>query len=165
MEKGYELQASIYRALAASSRQGSAGRTDIVYFTMRDEVCLTDSASQSANLFGAGTRCNAKPPQDMDWVPQRGASLEIQDPGNLVAQEGRMELVDTRATNPIGVEVLQESFVDTAAENEDIVIVQYTIANPTGTELTNIHVGQMFNWRMNSTWGCRIMSASTGAET
>ena len=44
MEKGYELQASIYRALAATPRQGSAGCTDIVYFTMRDEVCLTDSA-------------------------------------------------------------------------------------------------------------------------
>ncbi len=90
--------------------------------------------------------------QHMDWVPQRGASLEIQDPGNLVAQEGRMELVDGGAPNPLGVEVLQESFVDTAAENEDFVILRYTITNPTGAELANIHIGLMFNWQLNSTW-------------
>ena len=69
--------------------------------------------------------------QHMDWVPQRGASLEIQDPGSLVAQEGRMELVDGGAPNPIGVEVLQESFADTAEENENFVILRYTISNPT----------------------------------
>ena len=92
-------------------------------------------------------------PQEMDWIPQRGAKLEIQDPGNLVTQEGRMELVDTRASNPIGVEVLQESFVDTAAEHEDFVILQFTISNPTGRELANIHIGLMFTWRVNSNLG------------
>ena len=91
--------------------------------------------------------------QHMDWVPQRGASLEIRDPGHLVAQEGRMELVDGGAPNPIGVEVLQESFADTAEENENFVILRYTISNPTGAELDNVHIGLMFNWRMNSTWG------------
>ncbi len=91
--------------------------------------------------------------QHMDWVPQRGASLEIRDPGILVAQEGRMELVDDGAPNPIGVEVLQESFADTAVENEDFIILRYTLTNPTGTELTDIHVGLMFNWRTNPTWG------------
>ncbi len=91
--------------------------------------------------------------QHMDWIPQRGASLEIRSPGHLVAQEGRMELVDDRAPNPIGVEVLQESFVDTAEENEDFVLLRYTISNPTGRELVNIHVGLMFDWRMNSAWG------------
>lgn len=88
--------------------------------------------------------------QHMDWVPKRGARLEIRDPGHLVAQEGRMELADTRAANPIGVEVLQESFLDTAEENEDFVILQYTIANPTARELANIHIGLMFDWRVSS---------------
>ncbi len=92
-------------------------------------------------------------PQHMDWTPKRGAKLEIRDPGRLVAQEGRMELVDTRATNPIGVEVLQESFVDTVAENEDFVILQYTITNPTGRELTNIHIGLGFTWSVSSNLG------------
>ena len=77
------------------------------------------------------------------WTGSRsvGISLEIRDPGRLVTQEGRMELVDDGAPNPIGVEVLQESFVDTAEENEDFVILRYTISNPTGRELTNIHIG------------------------
>ncbi len=89
-------------------------------------------------------------PQHMDLVPKRGVTLEVREPGHLVAQEARMELVDAGAANPIGVEVLQESFVDTATENEDFAILRYTLRNPTDREMTNIHVGLMFNWRVSS---------------
>ncbi len=90
------------------------------------------------------------PTQHMDLIPQKGARLEIREPGQLVTQEGRMELVDSRAANPIGVEILQESFVDTAEENEDFVILRYTLANPTGRTMENMHVGLMFSWRINT---------------
>ena len=102
-------------------------------------------------LYSDELRYNPNP-QHMDLVPKPGARLEMQTPGNLVTQEGRMELVDAGAPNPIGVEILQESFVDTAEENEDFVILRYTLANPTGHTMENIHVGLMFNWRTNSSF-------------
>ena len=57
MEKGYELQASIYRALQPVRTTGSASEPaaddSIMYFTLRDRVCLTDSsATASANIPG-----------------------------------------------------------------------------------------------------------------
>ncbi len=90
------------------------------------------------------------PSQDMDLIPKKGARLEIREPGQLVTQEGRMELVDSGADNPIGVEILQESFVDTAEQNKDFIILRYTLTNPTGRTMENMHVGLMFSWGMNA---------------
>ena len=103
-----------------------------------------------SDAFFSSERRLLNPIQHMDLIPKKGARLEIREPGQLVTQEGRMELVDSRAANPIGVEILQESFVDTAKENEDFVILRYTLANPTGRTMENMHVGLMFRWRMNS---------------
>ena len=103
-----------------------------------------------SDAFFSSERRLLNPTQHMDLIPKKGARLEIREPGQLVTQEGRMELVDGRAANPIGVEILQESFVDTAEQNEDFVILRYTLANPTGRTMENMHVGLMFRWRLNS---------------
>ena len=87
--------------------------------------------------------------QHMDLVPMEGARLKIREPGDLVAQEGRMQITDAGAPNPIGVTILQESFMDTADEHEDFVILRYTIENPTDREISNVHVGLMFDWWLN----------------
>ena len=48
MKQGYELQASIYRALARMHFGDSTQRTHIAYFTMRDQEYLTDAPAPSA---------------------------------------------------------------------------------------------------------------------
>ncbi|MXZ04724.1 MAG: S8 family serine peptidase [Rhodothermaceae bacterium] len=112
-------------------------------------VVATGPDAVSDGFFSSERRF-LDPTQHMDLIPKKGAKLEIREPGQLVTQEGRMELVDSRAANPIGVAILQESFVDTAEENEDFVILRYTLTNPTGRTVENMHVGLMFRWRLNS---------------
>ena len=84
--------------------------------------------------------------QEQDFIPKTGARLQIFSPGNYTTQEGRMELVDTGA---LGVEILQESFVDESPENEDFVLFKYTVTNPTDRILTNVHVGLYIDWLLN----------------
>ena len=140
------------------SRFGGVGRGVWMYDENNQErsilhegsLVVANGSDAVSDGFFSSERRFLIPSQHMDLIPKKGARLELREPGQLVTQEGRMELVDSRAANPIGVEILQESFVDTAEENEDFVILRYTLANPTGRTMENMHVGLMFSWRMNT---------------
>ena len=88
--------------------------------------------------------------QNADFVLKDGTTLEIIVPAELTAQQGRVEYVDTEADNPIGVEILQESFIDVGPANEDFVILKYTISNVTETTITDLHAGLFFDWDIGS---------------
>ncbi len=85
--------------------------------------------------------------QHNDLVLKAGTSLHVVSPGQLTSQQGRVELVDTDARNPLGVTVLQESYVDSAPENEDFMILKYTVTNANeAASLSNLYVGLFFDW-------------------
>ena len=87
--------------------------------------------------------------QHVDLTLKDETTLEIIAPAVSTAQQGRVELVDTEADNPIGIEILQESFVDVGPDNEDFIILKYTITNVTEAALTNLHAGLFFDWDVN----------------
>ena len=82
--------------------------------------------------------------QENDFV-RKGKSIVV-GPGDRTSEQGRVIITDSKASSPIGVEVLQESFVDDDPLNEDFLILQYTITNTSGTEIRNMHVGLFFDW-------------------
>ena len=87
--------------------------------------------------------------QQEDFVVSQGSSIEIASPGTHSAQEGRVTFTDVGAANPIDVEVLQESFTDDDAANEDFIIMRYEITNTSGDRLSDLHVGLFFDWDLN----------------
>ncbi len=89
--------------------------------------------------------------QHKDLILKPGTSLLVSTPGQLTSQQGRVELVDTEASNPLGVTIVQESYVDSAPEFEDFMVLKYTITN-TDEEavLSDLHVGLFFDWDVNA---------------
>ena len=83
--------------------------------------------------------------QERDFVIKEGESISV-GPGSLTSEQGRVIITDSRASSPVGVEVLQESFVDDDPLNEDFLILQYTITNTSEAEIQNMHVGLFFDW-------------------
>ena len=88
--------------------------------------------------------------QNEDFVLKDGTTLEIIKPGPLTAEQGRVEIVDTPANTPIGLSILQESFVDTAPGHEDFIILRYLISNETQNTITNLYAGLFFDWDVNA---------------
>ena len=84
--------------------------------------------------------------QDDHFVIPEGESMQISIPGPITSQEGRLVLTDQNAFTPIGVRILQQSFVDHAEGNEDFAIFKYTVGNETEHLITNLHIGLFFDW-------------------
>ena len=84
--------------------------------------------------------------QQADWVPVEGSRLEFFSPGQRAPQETRVTLSDAAARRPIGVEVLQETFVTPGYVNEDFIIYRYTITNASGAKIENMYAGLFFDW-------------------
>ena len=71
-------------------------------------VVATSPSRVSDTVRGDG------PDQEDDFEPSGEVALQINTPGELAFEEGRVTLTDTRAPNPINVRVLQETFADTS---------------------------------------------------
>ena len=84
--------------------------------------------------------------QNDDFVRAPSNTLRISSPGVRTAQEGRVLITDTRADYPIGVEVLQESFMDDGVANEDFIIMRYTVTNTSSERIADLHVGLFLDW-------------------
>ena len=87
--------------------------------------------------------------QQMDLVPKEDASLTIASPGVKVTEEGRMELVDKGSPGSLGLDVLQESFVNATMSDEDFITFKYTVRNTSDRSLENVHVGLFADWDIN----------------
>ena len=86
--------------------------------------------------------------QSMDFVPKRGTELVIDSSGVVVAEHGSVTLLDNGSNDGLGLEILQESFVDTEEAHEDFIIFKYTIANTANRAHRNLHVGLYINWQV-----------------
>ena len=81
--------------------------------------------------------------------------LEIISPAVLnnrvtVNQQGQASLVDDAAPSPLGLLILQNSYLDDEAANEDFVIFHYYLTNTSEETLTNIYAGLFFDWDINT---------------
>lgn len=88
-----------------------------------------------------------KPDQDFEVSP--GGDMVYSAPGTLAAQETHAAFIDSRAGNPIGVEITQDSYL-LAAPNDDFVTLRYILRNTTGSTVTNLRVGLYFDWDCQS---------------
>jgi len=88
--------------------------------------------------------------QDVDFTLKDGSVLEIIRPAALTAEQARVEFVDTAAPSPIGLSILQESYVDAAPENEDFIILRYAISNTTTETISNLYAGLFFDWDVHA---------------
>lgn len=84
-----------------------------------------------------------KPDQDFKVVP--GGDMVYSAPGVLAAQESHSVFTDNGTSNPVGVEITQDSYAQTAP-NDDFVSVRYILRNTTGTTISNLLVGLYFDW-------------------
>ena len=138
-----------------TSYQGVSGSRGIGY------AATTRDGSQRDVLFEGGLMIATSPAhvsdcireseqniedQQEDFVLLDGSSIELISPGARTSEHGRVTIVDKGATSPIGVEVLQESFVDSSPANEDFILFRYTITNTTSALIENMHVGLFFDW-------------------
>ncbi|MGB0930404.1 MAG: S8 family serine peptidase [Chitinophagales bacterium] len=75
-----------------------------------------------------------------------GEILQFVSPGEKAHEESSIVIVDSLATNPIGVSILQESYADTASSRQNFVILKYTLKNETPDTIDNLHVALFFDW-------------------
>ncbi|MEJ2050552.1 MAG: FlgD immunoglobulin-like domain containing protein, partial [Calditrichota bacterium] len=84
--------------------------------------------------------------QDNDFKPAANEFLSLISPGSLTTEESTVLLVDSLATTPLGIRILQKSYDDTSTGKNGFVIFSYEISNPTVSTLSNLYVGLFFDW-------------------
>ena len=79
-----------------------------------------------------------------------GTALARED-GGLTTSKASVELQDFDAERPLGVRILQESYVDDTPEHEDFLVLQYTVTNANDRQLlTGMWLGLYLDWDL---WG------------
>ena len=75
-----------------------------------------------------------------------GTGWDIEDDG-LTTRKVSVEIQDSGAPNPLGVHVLQESYVDDTRKNDDFLVLQYTVTNTNEDRTLNgMWVGLFLDW-------------------
>jgi serine protease len=84
--------------------------------------------------------------QDNDFL-SRGF-YELTTPGFVSNQDGRTAFSDSSAPllNRIGIQVNARSYAFSDPEDDDYVIIAYDIRNPGTTTISNLYVGEFFDW-------------------
>jgi serine protease len=88
--------------------------------------------------------------QDDDFKLASGEDLTIISPGQYTNEEGSAPLVDSLATSPLGISVLQKTYVDNRNDFNKFIIFRYTLTNLTDSEISNLFIGQFFDWDINT---------------
>ena len=86
--------------------------------------------------------------QDADLSRETDTFFGI-TPGQVTSEVGLVTLNDGTATDPIGIQIRQESYADSRAENNQFVIIRYTLshADPSATQvIDNIFAGLFCDW-------------------
>ena len=84
--------------------------------------------------------------QDNDFLGR--AIYQMVSPGVISNQDGRTSFSDSLApaANLIGLRVNQYTYAYSAPEHDDYIIVRYDVKNLTAAPISNIYVGQFFDW-------------------
>ena len=108
-------------------------------------IIATGPGSVSDCMPRTGSFLNDYRPQNIEFEEKLGTALSVGS-GEVTNVEARVELTDQGADNPIGVEILQRTYLDNdpAAPYEgygDVIVFRYTLTNPTNRTITDLHVG------------------------
>jgi hypothetical protein len=87
--------------------------------------------------------------QDDDFRPASEEVLTIVSPGSFTTEEGSVLMIDSLATNPLGLEIQQKSYADTSSGQNGYIIMAYEITNPTTSAISNLYAGLFFDWDIN----------------
>ncbi|MFK7844021.1 MAG: S8 family serine peptidase [Rhodothermales bacterium] len=86
--------------------------------------------------------------QDQDLVRPEGAFFGILESPS-VTENGLVILNDKQATNPLGINIHQESYADARDENNDFIILRYIITHEdslASESIEDLHVGLLTDW-------------------
>jgi len=101
---------------------------------------------------------------DMDFAPAPGGYLILSDPGSVAAQQTYSRFSDTRAHNPMGLLVTQESFYYDSP-NDDFVTLRYTLKNTSASALSDLYFGLFLDFDIIDYSGDAGGYDATGALT
>ena len=163
------------------TRQGNIGYTDFKGDFMGQGVgfrVLDANGRERDPLYEAGLLVATGPTrvsnsvrgvmvtdQDDHFIVPDGERLQITIPGPITSQEGRLVLTDQKALSPIGVQILQQSYVDHGEGNEDFAIFKYTVGNEAAHPITNLHIGLFFDWDIDQEDVSRDQAGFSGAHS
>jgi len=82
---------------------------------------------------------------DNDFRVAPGGNMQFLAPGPLTAEQTFCIFNDENASDPLGVEITQESFADNGSNN-DFVILRYILRNYSVSNLDSVHIGLYLNW-------------------
>jgi serine protease len=102
------------------------------------------------NTISDCIRGNDGQTQDTDFEPAANEFLSLISPGSFTTEESSILLVDSLATTPLGIRILQKSYDDTSTGKNSFVIFSYEISNPTESTLSNLYLGLFFDWDINT---------------
>lgn len=76
----------------------------------------------------------------------RTAVLSLITPGEKALQETNFVLNDSASTQPSGLMIRQQTFADTLASRQNLVIYQYEITNTNAFLMEDVYLGLYFDW-------------------
>ncbi|MFQ5569385.1 MAG: S8 family serine peptidase [Rhodothermales bacterium] len=89
------------------------------------------------------------PEQARDFALKEGTTLEVISPAEFTSEQGQVELVDSLASSPIGLSIMQTSYLNRTPEHEDFIILKYAITNTTAAVIPMLYAGLFFDWDVN----------------
>lgn len=87
--------------------------------------------------------------QQRDFELAPGSSLEVSVPGAFAYQQGSVELVDSRAPRPLPIRVIQETYADSAQDNQLFVLFRYDFVNIGNAPIAPFYGGVFLDWDLN----------------
>jgi len=82
---------------------------------------------------------------DLDFSVAPGGNMEFMEPGPASAQQTRCAFNDSRADEPYGLEITQESYALTPP-NDDYIILRYILNNTSPSTISDLHFGLFLDW-------------------
>jgi len=82
---------------------------------------------------------------DNDFKVAPGGNMQFLSPGPITDQQTYSIFTDSSSFAPIGLRFVQESFSDTAPDN-DFIIIRYFLTNLSGATLSDTRVGLFLDW-------------------
>ncbi len=79
------------------------------------------------------------------------SSLTIKNASGYSTEHGTVAIFDSLAPNPIGLKIVQDSYIYHDEPYTDFLIIKYTITNQNSTPLHNLFAGIFIDWDINET--------------
>ena len=137
-----------YGFASGSFNEGIGGDTGVGFKYPKAGI---NNLYEGAVLFGLPTGQVSDAARDFSSFLMSDSDFSVGPGGELVldntstnrksAQDGFAIFTDENAENPIGLKVVQRSYVFSDTANDDYVILEYTIHNQSGSELTGLRAG------------------------